>query len=211
MKTKMKISICALLTICAINVNGQKNLQWGKKLKGEQKTGIYKTIDDFKNDKIEDVGKITSAGIDYFMIGKKFTMFKKVDFVGFKDEWGNRHRIINGKAYIVLSYGKINLYSKRYGFNTIDSDGNIERNAIGYDDSELFYSLSDNDEPIKLKGWDSRHNEKMGELLFKDNEAVKTAYVNDDSEDYDYSVKKAYTDNLERIIHYVDIYNGLIK
>lgn len=208
----MKIIICAVLTICAIQAHGQKNLQWGKKLKVGQKTGIYKTLDDLKNDRIEELeGKITNTNISYFQVGKKFTMFKKVDFAGYRDEFGNRVRIINGKGYIVLSYGKINLYSKEYGFNTTGSDGSVERNAIDYNHTELLYSFSESDEPTLLKGWDGKHNEKMATLFFKDNEAVSNAYLNDTNDDYDYSVKNSFSDNAERLIHYVDIYNGLVK
>ena len=207
----LKTAICILFTLVAINTNAQKNLQWGKKIDIKQKCGIYHTLEDLKNNKIEEIATITNNNIGYFMANKKFYMFKSVDFAGYRDQFGNRRQIIKGKGYIVLSYGKINLYSKQYGFNTTGSDGSVERNPVDYDNTEIFYSFSQTEEPVKLKGWDSKHNEKIADLFFKDNEAVRTSYINDVSDDYDYNVRNAFTDNAERLIHYVDIYNGLVK
>ncbi len=209
---KLKIIFIFCLSFSSLILSAQKNLQWGKKLEIGQKTGIYQTLEDLKNDKIVELeGKITNTTPDFFQVGKKYTMFKKADFAGYRDEFGNRIRIINGKGYIVLSYGKINLYSREYGFNTTGSDGSVERNPIDYNHTELFYSFSEDDEPVLLKGWDAKNNVKIASLLFKDNATVSNAYINDTSDDYDYSVKNAFTDNAERLIHYVDMYNGLVN
>ena len=76
MTTKIKISICTFLTFfCTMNVKGQFNLQWGKKIVGQQTTGLYRTAEDFKNDHIEDVGKIDNVQTNWFMANKKFYMF----------------------------------------------------------------------------------------------------------------------------------------
>ncbi len=211
MKLKFILPVLALIIISTGNLFAQKNLQWGKKIDPKQKCGLYRTYDDLKNDKIEEIGTITNTQLKWFMVGQKFYMFKGADFIGYRDDYGNRVKIINGIGYIILSYGKINLYSKFYGYNTKDDLGNVERNPVGYENAEMFYSFTEFDEPIKLKGWDSKHNVKIADLFFKDNETVKNAYINDESDDYDYSVKNAFSDNFERLIHYVDIYNGLVK
>ena len=214
MPTKIKISICTFLTFfCAMNVKGQFNLQWGKKIVGQQTTGLYRTAEDFKNDHIEDVGKIDNVQTNWFMANKKFYMFKKADYYGFKDDFGNRYRVINGVCYNVLSYGKIYLYSNRgYCFNTRDDKGNTERTAAdGYNSFLIYYAFDETSELKRLMGWDKKNNSAVGELLFQDNVSVKTNYVNDDSDDYEPNHKNVYADNLERLIHYVDVYNGFVK
>lgn len=213
MKTKIKILICIIFTACVTNTNAQFNLQWGQKIVGEQKSGLYRTKEDFAADKIEDVGKIDNVQNNWIMAKKKFYMFKKADFYGFKDLFGNKFRIINGVGYNVLSFGKVYLYSSNgYCFNTRDDKGNTERNAAdGYNSFLIYYSFNETDQPIRLNGWDKTKNTKMADLFFKDNETIKTAYINDESDDYEPIHKNVYADNLERLIHYIDLYNGLVK
>jgi len=211
MNTILKISLLTFCILCSFNLKAQRNIQWGNTIKGVQQTGVYKTLDDLKNNKLEDIGKIENVNPGWFMVGKKFFMYGKVDFIGFRDEYENRYRIINGKAYNVLSYGKLYLYSQGYVLNSRDQEGNTDRSALGYDSFTMFYSQSEGGAPIKLTGWDKMHNEKIATLLFSDNEAVKAAYINDESDDYEPALKKVYADNLERMIHYADVYNGLAK
>lgn len=40
-----------------MTAQGQFNLQWEKKIDGGQTNGLWRSAEDFKNDKIEDVGK----------------------------------------------------------------------------------------------------------------------------------------------------------
>lgn len=211
MSTTLKISLITFCILCSFNLQAQRNIQWGNTIKGVQQTGTYKTLDDLKNNKFENIGKIENVTASWFKVGKKFYMLGKVDFVGFRDEYGNRFRIINGKAYNVLSYGKLYLYSQGYELNSRDQEGNTDRSANGYDSFIMFYSQTETGAPIKLTGWDKMHNEKIATLLFNDNEAVKTAYINDESDDYEPAHKNVYADNLERMIHYADVYNGLAK
>ena len=214
MTTKIKFSICTLFTfLCAMTVQGQFNLQWGKKIIGEQTSGLYRSAEDFKNDHVEDVGKIENVQTKWFLANKKFFMFKSADYYGFKDNFGNRYRVLNGVCYNVLSYGKVNLYSSiGYRFNTRDEQGNTERTAAdGYNSFLLYFAFDDHSEPQRLNGWDKKNNEVMGDLFFQDNSTLKTNYVNDNSDDYEPNHKNVYADNLERLIHYVDLYNGLVK
>ena len=61
----LKTYLSLILTLIALNANAQKNLQWGKKIDIKQKCGTYHTLEDLRNDKIDEIGTITNNNSGY--------------------------------------------------------------------------------------------------------------------------------------------------
>jgi hypothetical protein len=222
----MKFKIIAAFLFLTFAVKAQFNVQFGKKIVGDQKAGIYKTFIDLSKDSIEYRGEQdkTKGTRSWIMLGKSFVMFKKADFYGYKDYFGNRYRIFNGQSYNVLSFGKMNLYSVNYELNCREENGKTptERCVIGdfcpscgvgqrYKDGtvELFYSTSPDGELIELKKWQKKDKFEIANTFFLGDEKIKAEFLNDNKEDYSNHDKNGALNELERLIFYLNKINGI--
>ncbi len=203
-----QIIFSIFLILAVLKVNSQNTIQYGKTIIGKQKPGFYKTQEDLLNDKIEYLGELDEKiVVDYFVkLGGKVYKFSEVNYYGFKDAFGNRFRIINGKAYNMLCYGKLCLYIKGYRLNVIDNKTKaIERGAPNQDFTFVYYSEGPSGNLIQIKNYDKPSS--VADALFKDDEIIKNEYLNDKNDDLDPTCKRCITDDLERIIFYSNKYN----
>jgi hypothetical protein len=218
MKTKiiLCLSLISSLTFSQVNIYfGQKNLTY------PQKGGIYETAEDLINDKVKDVGIYNQAYSKLKMgyqqaahageinFGENYYKLKGAAFFGYKDDYGNRYRIVDGFDYIVLSAGSKWLYSFRYKNNLVYDDkvkNKIEKYG-SYNEIMIWCSNGVNAEIIKIKKWDKTPSTEANGKLFMDDPEISKQYMSDVSDDYDPHYKKGCMDQLERIIHYTDVYN----
>lgn len=216
MKTKIIIclSLLSSLTYSQVNIYfGQKDLTY------PQKGGLYENAEDLINDKVKDVGVYNqalsklkmgfqqSAHINEVNFGE--TYYKLNSIFGYKDDNGNRHRIINGDDYIVLSAGSKWLYASGY-YNMVVYDKAKKNKIEKYGSCStivVWYSTGKSTELTKIKKWDKTPSNEANEKLFMDDPEISQQYMSDKSEDYDPNYKNGCMDNIERIIHYTDIYN----
>lgn len=208
MKTKLGI----LLLFLSSAIFSQTNIYFGQKdLTYPQKAGIYETAEDLINDSVKDVGKFISL-FDAFVIGKPrgvkfeqgFFSLKNPTIFGFKDNFGNRYRIINDMDFVVLSAGSKWLYSRYY--KNYDKYEHIEKSGACID-IILYYSNGINSELKEIKKWDKTPSKEANEKLFITDAEISKQYMSDVSDDYDPHYKNGCIDHLERIIHYTDLYN----
>lgn len=211
-----KIILSTLFVFLIIIVNAQKDIQFGKQIFGEQKSGFYKSYEDLLNDKVETPGEIDGWTImeGFVKLEKKVIWFKDVSYYGFKDTHGNRYRIINGKAKNMVCAGKICLYTKGYQMNTsFDPKDKNKLITRGYYNSDhivvVYFSSGSNEILESIKKVDNK--EQVANLLFKDDMSIKNEYLNDSNDDLDPGCKRCTSDDVERIIFYVNKYNAAHK
>lgn len=220
--TFMKTKLALILLLVSSSVFSQTNVYFGQKdLTFPQKGGIYETAEDLINDNVKDVGVYNQALSKLKMgfqiaahageinFGETYYKIKDAKFFGYKDNTGNRIRIANGSDYIVLSAGSKWLYSRGY-YNMQVSDNKI-KNKIekygAYSSIVVYYSNGTNSEIIKIKKWDKTPSKEANEKLFIADAEISQQYMGDVSDDYDPNYKNGCLDQLERIIHYTDLYN----
>lgn len=210
--TFIKTKLGLLLLLVSSAIFSQTNIYFGQKnLTYPQKGGIYETAEDLINDSVKDVGKFISL-FDAFVIGKPrgvkfeqgFFSLKNPTIFGFKDNFGNRYRIINEMDFVVLSAGSKWLYSRYY--KNYDKYEHIEKSGACID-IVLYYSAGINSELKEIKKWDKTPSKEANEKLFITDNEISKQYMSDVSDDYDPHYKNGCIDQLERIIHYTDLYN----
>lgn len=207
-----KIFFSIVFTITTLIANAQNDIQFGKQVFGEQKSGFYKSYEDLLNDKLETPGELDGWMIleGFAKLEKKVIWFKDAGYYGLKDTHGNRYRIVDGKAKNIVCAGKICLYTRGYQMNTSfdpkDKNKLIKR---GYYNSDhivvVYFSTGPNGIIESVKKIDKR--EVVANILFKDDESIRNEYLNDSNDDLDPSCKKCTSDDAERIIFYVNKYN----
>jgi len=218
----MKIKILAFVILLSPSLFGQANVFFGKKdITFPQKPGFYQTEQDFLNDSVKYVGEFEEDRrerskkphlnvIDYTStvnFGKDYFAYRDAKFFGYKDDCGNRYRIINGTSYVVRAAGAIWIYTPRY-MNQIDPWDKKKTKIIKagpYSDISVFYSKGNSTDLAKIKKWDKDASKEANEKLFADDPGISQQYMSDKQKDYfpDYN----YLNALERIIFYVDSYN----
>ena len=207
-----KIILSALFALAILVVKGQNDIQFGSTVVGKQKPGFYKTYEDLLNDKIEYLGELDERiTIEYFVrLGGKAYKFKELDYYGFKDTHGNRFRIIKGVAYNMICAGKICFYTKSYNMNSIDNKTKkITRGFTSVDFRVVYYSAGSTGALVEISKY--RKASEVANILFKDDELIKGEYLNDQNDDLDPDCKNCETDDMERIIFYVNKYNAAHK
>lgn len=208
MKNKNYILTLIFILSFSLKFYSQYDIQYGNQVIGKQKPGFYKTYEDLLNDKIEYLGELDERiVIDYFVkLDGKVYKFSEVKYYGFKDTYGNRLRIINGKAYNMICAGKICFYVKGYRLNGIDNKTKIaSRGLPSKDFTFVYYSDGPSGNLMPIKNYDK--SSSVANILFKDDEAIKNEYLNDTNDDLDPTCKKCPSDDMERIIFYVNKYN----
>jgi hypothetical protein len=222
----LKISLLPLLL--SNTAHAQVNVYMGQKdLTYPQKGGIYETADDLMNDKIKDVGVYNEALNKLKLgfqrgahdgevnFGETYYKLEGATFFGYKDDRGNRHRIIKGASYVVLSAGEKWLYSDSYYCNKAFPTGSRARPLLGdkierygaYSTVSLWYSNGIDGELIKIKKWDKTPSKEANEKLFMTDPEISQQYLNDKKEEFDPDSKNSYIDQIERIIFYTELYN----
>jgi hypothetical protein len=222
----LKISLLPLLL--SNTIHAQVNVYMGQKdLTYPQKGGIYETADDLINDKIKDVGVYNEAlsklklgfqtGAHDREVNFGKTYYKKAGatFFGYKDDEGNRHRIIKGGDYVVLSAGEKWLYSDVFYCNKYLPTGTRARPVHGdkiersgaYSTVSLWYANGVDGELIKIKKWDKTPSKEANEKLFITDSEISQQYLSDKKEEYDPYNKDSHMDQIERIIFYTELYN----
>lgn len=235
MKTKLGI----LLLFLSSAIFSQTNIYFGQKdLTFPQKGGIYETGEDLINDTIKDVGVYNqdfdklkmgfqqAAHAGEINFGETYYKLKGAKFFGYKDDRGNRHRIVNGDDFIVLSAGSKWLYSNYYGYKNryiptrngkpqyLIADKNYEakfgkkiEKYAAYSDIRVWYSNGTNTAIMEIKKWDKTPSKEANEKLFMDDAEISKQYMSDVSDSYDPNHDDGCMDQLERIIHSTDLYN----
>lgn len=216
-KTKLGISLLLL----SGTIFSQTNIYFGQKnLTFPQKGGLYETEEDLINDNVKDVGVYNQALVKLvgfrqaahageINFGENWYKLKGAKFFGYKDDAGNRTRVIDGSDYIVLCAGSKWLYSRGYYNQKVYNEkvkNKIEKYGA-YSSIVVWYSNGTNSELIKIKKWDKTPSKEANEKLFITDAEISQQYLADVSDDYDPNYKNGCMDQLERIIHYTDLYN----
>lgn len=232
----IKTGLFSLLMITA--AHAQVNVYLGQKdLTYPQKGGIYETADDLLNDKIKDVGVYNeannklklgfqlSAHAGEVNFGETYYKLKDAPFFGYKDDAGNRHRIIKGWDYVVLSAGEKWLYSDVYYCNKYipsvkgkpqylvagtrwdGKHGNKIERYGAYKDVSFWYANGLNGEVTKIKKWDKTPSKEANDKLFAADPEISQQYMSDTKEEYDPNNKDSHMDQIERIVYYTQLYN----
>jgi hypothetical protein len=218
----MKIKITGLFLTFGSLLFGQSNVFFGEKdIIYPQKPGLYITEQDFINDSVKYVGefekdrsekakKVHLNVIDFSSsvnFGDTYYKFKDATFFGYKDDYGNRYRVVNGGSYPVRAFGTKWVYSVRY-LNQIDPLDKKKTKIIKAGQSDRIYILYSNglsNELIPIKSWDKDASKEANEKLFGDDAEISQQYLMDKKKDYHTDNK--YVNALERIIYYTDLYN----
>ena len=152
----MKSILCFYLILVYSTLFSQTNVYFGQKdLVFPQKGGFYQTEDDLLKDSLMNAGvfnkafdKLRIAGQKYqhrdeINFDDKYYKMKHITYFGYKDYFGNRHRIIKGKDYVVLCAGAKWLYATDYGNNLAGhkpGKNRIEKYGY-YKFTRLFYGI----------------------------------------------------------------------
>ncbi len=196
-----------------------------------QKAGIYETVEDFLTDSVKFAGNYNEARnkiklgyqhqqyLGTVNFGDTYYKYEDAPFFGYKDDCGNRYRIVNGAAYVVLAAGAIWMYSQEYrnGIYTTEAraDDFIKRKKEGKKIQKyaaeqyvtIWYAVGLNGERIALKNWKKAPSEKLANTLFAKDAGIARQFLEDTKEDYSLLFQDSYMNNLERIIYYVELYN----
>lgn len=93
--------------------------------------------------------------------------------------------------------------------NTYDPKDKSKLIKRGHTNSDhiviVYFATGPEGIPESIKKIDKK--EQVANLLFKDDESIKNEYLNDSNDDLDPSCKNCTSDDVERIIFYVNKYN----
>lgn len=220
---QISIAICSFLV--SSSLFAQANVYFGQKnLVFPQKAGAYKTLEDFLADSLTELGTFNKVR-DTYKTGIQFArhldeinfgdeFYKPADFpyFGYKDYYGNRHRVIGKHDFIVLCAGAKWLYTTGYGNNTVE-DGKKKKPIYKYGrypDITLRYGNGVSDTDVKwIKKWNKKYSTEASEKLFADDAETAKAYEEDKTKPkvYDPAFDNPITANMERIVFFLDQYN----
>ncbi len=228
----MKTPFIILFLITSVVAFCQSNVYFDQKdMVYPQKAGIYETLEDFLKDSVKYIGEYNEAynkiklgsmrwqhaGTVNF--GDTYYKYAEATFFGYKDDSGNRYRIMNGGAYVVLAAGDIWLYSQGYrngiysnehepgGWIKTKKEGKKIQKYATEQDPWVWYAFGVDAEKEKLKNWKKKPNEKVKAALFANDPEIAAAFMADRKKDHNLLFDNSYMNNLERIIYYVTLYN----
>lgn len=157
-------------------------------------TGFYETIQDFKNNKLKDVGEFGASDMNKVIFSKdgKKTVYASRDIKewGFKDARGIVWRVYNKQNYGIIEQGKIVVYAR--SFITVNKKGETE-----FDAEQAFFSLGYDGELFPFHK--SKTLKQVGDWMKLDNAEMADKLENDS---YPFFPK-----NLNKIIGHIEEYN----
>lgn len=225
MKSIVQISITVWALLFSSVLLAQSNVYFGQKnLVFPQKAGAYKTVEAFLADSLTEIGQFNKVrdtyktGIQFakhdgeINFGDEFYKPNEFPYFGYKDYYGNRHRVIGKQDFVVLCAGAKWLYTTGYGNNMVE-DGKKKKPIYkygSYQDITLRYGIGVSDTDLKwINKWNKKYSKEASEKLFADDPEIAKSYEEDKtkSKEYDPAFDNPITANMERIVFFLDRYN----